>query len=72
MLGTVSWDYTGYPFNLNGRINLLYCLFWGALALVWVKEVFPRLNGFIERRVSKTYGVVISWVLIAFMLANFL
>ena len=24
----------------------------------------------IERRVSKTYGVVISWVLIAFMLAN--
>ena len=39
-------------------------------ALVWVKEVFPRLNGFIERRVSKTYGVVISWVLIAFMLAN--
>ncbi|MFR2589105.1 MAG: putative ABC transporter permease [Ruthenibacterium lactatiformans] len=70
VLGTVSWDYTGYPFNLNGRINLLYCLFWGALALVWVKEVFPRLNGFIERRVSKTYGVVISWVLIAFMLAN--
>ena len=53
VLGTVSWDYTGYPFNLNGRINLLYCLFWGALALVWVKEVFPRLNGFIERRVSK-------------------
>lgn len=70
VLGTVSWDYTGYPFNLNGRINLLYCLFWGALALVWVKEIFPRLNGFIERRVSKTYGVVISWVLIAFMLAN--
>lgn len=70
VLGTVSWDYTGYPFNLNGRIYLLYCLFWGALALVWVKEVFPRLNGFIERRVSKTYGVVISWVLIAFMLAN--
>ena len=33
VLGTVSWDYTGYPFNLNGRINLLYCLFWGALAL---------------------------------------
>ena len=32
----MSWDYTGYPFNLNGRINLLYCLFTrGALALVW-------------------------------------
>ena len=35
--GTVSWDYSGMPFNLNGRINLLYCIFWGVLALVWVK-----------------------------------
>lgn len=26
VLGTVSWDYTGYPFNLNGRINLLCCV----------------------------------------------
>ncbi len=68
--GTVSWDYTGYPFNLNGRINLLYCIFWGILGLFWVQEVFPRINGFIERRVSKTYGIVISWILIVFMLAN--
>lgn len=70
VLGTVSWDYSDYPFNLHGRINLLYCLFWGVLALVWVKELYPRLNGFIERNVSKTYGVALTWVLVAFMLAN--
>lgn len=70
LIGTVSWDYSEYMFNLNGRINLLYCLFWGVLALVWVKELFPRLNGWIERRVSRAYGVALTWVLAAFMLAN--
>lgn len=70
VFGTVSWDYSDYPFNLNGRINLLYCLFWGVLALVWVKEVFPRLNGFIERHVPKAWGIALTWILAVFMLAN--
>ena len=70
ILGTVSWDYSEYPFNLNGRINLLYCLFWGVLALIWIKEIYPRLNGWIERHVSRVYGITISWILVIFMLAN--
>jgi len=68
--GTVSWDYSSYPFNINGRVNLLYCLFWGILALVWVKEFYPRINYFIERHVSRVYGLTITWALIVFMLAN--
>ena len=70
ILGTVSWDYSEYRFNLNGRINLLYCLFWGVLALVWIKEIYPRLNGWIERHVSRIYGVTLSWILVVFMLLN--
>ena len=68
--GTVSWDYSGMPFNLNGRINLLYCLFWGVLALVWVKEIYPRISGWIEQNVSRTYGVALTWVIVVFMLLN--
>ena len=68
--GTVSWDYSGMPFNLNGRINLLYCLFWGVLALVWVKEIYPRISGWIEQNVSSTYGVALTWVIVVFMLLN--
>ena len=70
ILGTVSWDYSEYRFNLNGRINLLYCLFWGVLALVWIKEIYPRLNGWIERHVPRIYGVTLSWILVVFMLLN--
>ena len=70
VIGTVSWDYSEMPFNLNGRINLLYCFFWGLLGLVWVKELYPRISGWIERHVPNTIGITLSWVLAVFMLAN--
>lgn len=44
LLGTVSWDYRGFLWNLHGRINLIYCFFWGILALGWTKGLYPVLN----------------------------
>ena len=35
--GTVFWDYSSFRYNLGGRINLLYCFFWGIAAVVWIK-----------------------------------
>ena len=29
VFGTIFWDYSGFAFNLGGRINLLYCFFCG-------------------------------------------
>lgn len=56
LLGTVSWDYSEIPFNLNGRVNLLYCFFWGILALVWVKGLYPVCSNWIEQHVSPKWG----------------
>ena len=36
LFGTVFWDYSGFKFNLGGRINLLYCFFWGIAAVIWI------------------------------------
>ena len=33
VFGVIFWDYSHIPFNLNGRVNLLYCLFWGIAAV---------------------------------------
>ena len=41
VFGKVFWDYSSYPLNLGGRINLLYCLFWGIAAVVWMKILYP-------------------------------
>jgi len=43
LFGVMFWDYRHLPFNLNGRINLLFCLFWGALAVFWARFLYPAL-----------------------------
>lgn len=69
IFSTVSWNYGNMPFNFNGRISLLYSLFWGILALIWVKDCYPWLSSFIEKIPNKI-GVYLTWVLIVFMLLN--
>lgn len=41
VFGSVSWDYSHMPLNINGRVCLLYSLFWGFLGIFWVKIVMP-------------------------------
>ena len=41
VFGTVFWDYSKFKFNLGGRINLLYCFFWGMAAVVWMRYGYP-------------------------------
>ena len=43
------WDYSTLPLNINGRICLLFSVFWGILALV----LFRLINPFIERTIDK-------------------
>lgn len=69
VFGKVFWDYSHMTFNLGGRINLLYCFFWGIAAVVWVKGLYPRLSGWIER-VPMRPGKVLSWVFLAFFCCN--
>ncbi len=49
LFGACFWDYRHLLFNLNGRVNLLFCLFWGLTALMWVRLIFPALCVFVDR-----------------------
>ncbi|MDO5425864.1 MAG: putative ABC transporter permease [Eubacteriales bacterium] len=69
VFGVTFWDYSKLPLNVNGRINLPYCLFWGIVAVAWVKEIYPRLSGLIER-IPAQMGKSLSWVLVVLMTAN--
>lgn len=60
--GSRSWDYSGVPFNLNGRICLLYSVFWGVLGVLWIKDIYPRMSQMILKLPNK-YGKIITWVL---------
>ena len=67
--GTVFWDYSKIPFNLGGRINLLYCFFWGIAAVVWMKGFYPVFSRWIEK-IPKKAGRPAVAVLAVFMTAN--
>lgn len=69
LFGTIFWDYSKMPFNLGGRINLLYCFFWGIVAVFWLKVIYPLLSEWIEK-IPTWIGPTLTWVLIVFMLIN--
>lgn len=69
VFGTIFWDYSAIPFNLGGRINLLYCFFWGIVAVVWLKIIYPFLSGWIEK-IPKKKGIIGCNLLIVFMVCN--
>ena len=64
VFGTVFWDYSEIPFNLGGRINLLYCFFWGIAAVVWMKGVYPFLSRQIEKLPARAGRAVCSILLV--------
>ena len=69
VFGSTSWDYSAMPFNLNGRICLLYSLFWGVLGILWIKEFYPRAAKWILKIPNKI-GKPLTWVLLVFMIFN--
>ena len=69
VFGSVSWDYSRFPFNLDGRICLLYSLFWGILGILWIKTIYPRMSVWILLIPNKV-GKILSWLLVVFMLFN--
>lgn len=66
---TSSWEYSKMIFNLHGRINLLYSIFWGILALLWIKILLPQISRLIEK-IPYHLGYPLAWSLFFFMTFN--
>lgn len=65
VFGSVAWDYSHLPLNINGRVCLLYSLFWGVLGIVWVKLIMPltdKLLAFIPANLNS----VLVWAFVIF------
>lgn len=71
VFGTVFWDYSYMPLNIGGRTNVLFMFFWGILSVVWVKTVYPRMEGAIEK-VPPLWGKIATWAVTVFMVLNVL
>ena len=45
------------PFDINGRICLLFTIFWGLLALVLIRLINPYIERFIDKIPAKLFGI---------------
>lgn len=66
VFGTVSWEYSDSVLNIGGRTNLMYSFFWGVLGLLWLKDVYPALSGWIQK-IPKKVGRPLTAAVAVFM-----
>ncbi len=69
--GTIFWDYSHIPFNINGRINLLFCLFWGLAAVIFIRIIYPILTNWIEK-IPKKFGTIATIILFVLFIIDLL
>ena len=69
LFDSVSWDYSHLPFNLNGRVCLMYSVFWGVLGVWWIKDIYPRMAKYILLIPQKA-GKTLTWLLAIFLAVN--
>ena len=69
VFGTVFWDYSDMPLNIGGRTNVLFCFFWGVLAVVWIKMIYPPMSKGIES-LPALAGKIATWIVVFVMACN--
>ena len=69
VFGTISWDYSYLPFNVNGRTSLLHCTYWGIagiMYIMWVEPLINKIGRVSEKKVTKLVTIIVA----LFMLFN--
>lgn len=69
IFGTVSWDYSNWIFNINGRTTLIHCIYWGLAGLLYVGIIEPLIPK-IENIVQKNSVKVITGAVLVLMIFN--
>ena len=65
------WDYSHAILNINGRICLVFSIFWGILAIYLIKHIQPKIDKFLDK-FRPSYVKTITIVIFAFMMLDML
>lgn len=69
VFGTISWDYSNWIFNINGRTTLIHCTYWGFAGLLYVSYIEPLIPK-IEELIKSHKVKVMTGTVAIFMLFN--
>ena len=61
--GTVSWDYSEWLFNINGRTTLIHCTYWGLAGLLYtsyIEPLIPKIEEFVSNHKVKIMATSVA------------
>ena len=64
------WDYSGMPFNINGRICFLYTLVFALLATILYYFVIPKIINLLKRVNYKVLSAISIILLSLYLVDN--
>ena len=73
ILETKWWDYSGKILNVNGRVCLLYSIFWGILTVFLVRKVNPKIDklcNWLQEKISRKVLKMAVSIIIIFLLVD--
>ena len=66
--GSVSWDYSNFIFNLNGRTALQYCIYWGLIGVFFLKTVYPVFLKIERNYLDNKKLIIASYIFMVFII----
>lgn len=73
--GVTWWDYSDMPLNINGRVCLLYSIFWGLLAIYLMGYFNPKLDkllNWLKDKITVKYAKAITLFIFIFIVVEFI
>jgi uncharacterized membrane protein len=68
---TKWWDYTDDPFNIHGRVCLIYSLMWGVGEVIIIRIIHPILNNIVMNIPAILGDILLSVIVIYFVIDFF-
>ena len=69
--GVKWWDYSNLPFNINGRVCLIFSLMWGLLGVYFVSYFQPKVDKFLNM-INKKFLDITTVIMVIFLILNFI
>ena len=66
------WDYSNEPFNINGRICVMFSLFWGVLAIYLMSHFNIKVDKLIDKIKEKVSSKILNSAVVIIVIFMFL
>lgn len=73
LFGLRWWDYTNDFLNIQGRVSLLYSIFWGVIGLILLEKLHPYIQNKIQKLTkgnANNLQKIICFILIGILLLD--